>query len=305
MLNGEHPLIRKLAPPKTIAITATPLTIDDEDVEIRQKLGALRYLAGWSLASTQKGFGGISSMRVDDDGAVIALSDGGEVIRFAAAKAHSQASSELLPIFRHEIGTLRLNWDTESMAWDRATGTSWVGFEGHARICRYRDSFARIDRCASPPSMRDWPDNGGMESLARLQDGRFIALGEDAPGPSGIDHDMLLFAGDPVDPATPAPRRMTYVAPRGYVPTDALAIGPDGLLVLNRRMTVADGFTAVLAMVDIRTMEAGSVLRGTVVAQFAAPIPHDNFEALAMSWEKRAGTPVPILWVGSDDNHGA
>lgn len=39
-----------------------------------------------------------------------------------------------------------------------------------------------------------------------------------------------------------------------------------------------------------------------MVARLAAPVQHDNFEALAMSWEKRRGKQIPVLWIASDDN---
>ncbi len=230
---------------------------------------------------------------------MVALGDGGEVIRFHSGTGRSRAHVRLVPILPSEKGALRANWDTESMAWDPVSGRIWVGFEFRNRICRYSPMFGRVERCATPDAIRDWPPKTGMESLARLPDGRFVAIGENAPGPGGVGHDMLLFAGDPVEAATPPPIRMAYAAPQGYWPTDAVAIDDGRLLVMNRRVTLADGFTGVVTLVDIADMAPSRLLNGVIVARLSAPLPHDNFEALAISREGQDH----VLWIASDDNH--
>jgi hypothetical protein len=300
LLDGRHPQHR---PPPRVAstiVTATPLALDDSD-PARRELGALRYLEGWSLKADHRDFGGISSMRIDPSGAVIGLSDAGVVITFRPQGTRYPAVLRPLPVLPGEKDAPRSHWDTESMAWDPASGKTWAGFELLNRICRYGKGFLRVEGCVFPAAIRDWPEKTGMESLTLLPGGRFLAIAEDAPGPDG-DHDTLLFSGDPVDPATPSPLRFSYRAPQGYLPTDVLAIGHDRLLVMNRRVTLADGFTGVLVLVDIRDLRAGRVLTGSVVARLAAPVQHDNFEALAMSWEKRRGKQIPVLWIASDDN---
>ena len=92
---------------------------------------------------------------------------------------------------------------------------------------------------------------------------------------------------------------MSYIPPRGYRPTDAVSIGKGRVLVLNRRVTLLDGFTAALVVVDVSNLHAGAVLQGKEVARFASPILSDNYEAMAV--EKRGGHSV--LWIASDDNH--
>lgn len=297
LLSGRHPQIRVTQQPGTMPLSAIPITLDGQ--KSARLLMELRYLGGWSLVADRSSFGGISSLRVGDDSAVVALGDGGEIMTFSAGQSHTSAHLRLLPILPGEGGGLRVSWDAESMASDPVSGKIWVGFEFRNRICRYSAGFARVERCHVPPAIREWPPRTGMETLARLSDGRFVAIGEDAPGPSGIGHDMLLFAGDPVEPSTPPPLRLAYRAPQGYLPTDAVAIGKDRLLVMNRRITLADGFVGVLTILDLRGMRQGGLLTGRVVARFEAPLPHDNFEGLAISREGKER----VLWVASDDNH--
>lgn len=297
LMNGRHVERRLPQEPIAMTIVAEPLPHDDDATE-RTMLGPLVWLGGWDLKASRPDFGGTSSMQIDERGNMVALSDNGEVTVFRPGVPSSSATLMPVPAFDFEIGSPKWRWDTESMTHDPATGQLWVGFELVNRICRYSRDFARIERCASPAAIADWPQSRGMESLTRLPDGRFLAIAEDQPGTGG-GHEVVLFPGDPVDPVTQPPLRLSYSAPRGYLPTDALAIGNGRMLVLNRRVTLLSGFTAVLSIVDISDLRPGTVLRGTVVARFTAPLPHDNFEALATSLEGNRH----VLWVASDDNH--
>lgn len=300
LLDGRHPELIGKAPPgwHVSRVDAAPLPLDT-DAPLRRALGELHYRGGWALTSPSPAFGGISSLAVDDGGHVTALSDGGIVLRFRAGQARGRLLYRQLPIAAWEVGKRRALWDTESMTLDRASGKVWVGFEVDGHICRYDDRFVRLENCVWPEASAAWPGKTSMESLARLPDGRFLAIAEDSPGPKGFGHDVLLFPGDPADPETAPPVRMSYIAPPGYLPTDAVAVGRDRLLVLNRRLTLMNLFTGVLVLVDIHDLSPGAVLRGREVARLAPPVQHDNFEALAVSRE--GGERV--LWVASDDNH--
>jgi len=296
LMNGrhvEHRLERSVMP---IVITATPIPLDSSD-PARVMLGPLRYLGGWSLSSTHPAFGGISSMRVNGSGELDALSDTGERFIFRAGSGAMKARLMPLPVFRRELGEPKWKWDSESMTADPATGKLWVGFELIHRICRYSSDFARIEGCASPWAMRDWPATTGMESLQRLPDGRFLGIAEAAVGPHGAT-DVLLFRGDPVDPATPPPAHLAYRPPEGFEPSDALWLGNGRMLVLNLRLSLS-GFTALLTLVDLGRLGEGKVLTGTVVASLVPPVAHDNFEVLALGSDHGR----PVLWVASDDNH--
>jgi hypothetical protein len=149
--------------------------------------------------------------------------------------------------------------------------------------------------------MADWSTNGGAESLVRLRDGRFVVISETTRPDGGrrrSERVVLIFGRDPVDPTSPV-AELSYVPPAGYDPSDAVEL-PDGrLLVVNRRFALRDLFTATLTVVDIRGARPGAVLRGTGIATFAAPVQHDNFEALAITHEGGA----TILWIASDDNN--
>jgi hypothetical protein len=294
LMNGRHSTNTLPSAFDSLVVHVRPLAQTGDPA----RYGPLRLTGAWQLTGSHEAFGGLSSMRVAPDGAITALNDTGELFGFRVDGPRGKGFVEPLPTSRAERKLPRWKWDSESMARDPATGRMWVGMELIQRICRYAPDFKRLERCAEPKAMAAWPMTGSIESMTRLGDGRFLAISEMGMGAPEA-HDVLLWAGDPVEPATPPPVHLAYHAPPGYRPTDMLWLGGDRLLVLNRRLTVADGFTARLSLVHLPRLRAGAALRGKVVADFMPPGPVDNFEALALSFDRGK----PQLWIGADDNH--
>lgn len=275
-------------------IMASPVMLDPSDPG-RTRLGVLRFLGGWELSSSRADFGGISALHVRNDD-MIALSDSGTVIRFRM-KGGAVSDVRFRPLPSGPgTGAGKSDRDTEAFTIDPVTGRAWVGFERHNVIWRYSDDFARASGHVEPPAMRGWPSNNGPEALVRLADGRFIVLAEARKSPEGTS-EGLLFASDPTVPGPP-PLAFAYRGPAGFLVTDAAQL-PDGrLLVLHRDFSIAKGVAAVLSLVDPRTITAGALVEGRVIARFAAPLTVDNMEALAVD---QVGGRT-IMWLASDDN---
>lgn len=285
-----------------LLVDARRLLLDGRDPSVRS-VGPFRWLGSWELISKHRDFGGISSMIADDeDGSLLTLSDGAALVGMpmpgipVTPRTHRPFIAPL-PVRPAEREWPNWKWDSESMIHDPESGRYWVGFELIQRICRYSPGFARIESCASPPEMRAWPKTGSVEAMVRLVDGRFLLFSEMAP--SGQGYAALLFDGDPAEPGTPPPHHLVYRPPQGFRPTDAVVLGPRRLLVLNRRVTLYDGFTATVALVDLPPLHDGVELVAKPLALLAPPLLADNFEAMALSHE-RGGT---VLWIASDDNH--
>jgi hypothetical protein len=298
LMNGRHPGTDPPARFDSVVVQAEPLPLPSEE-EQRSFYSLLRLTGAWQLTSPSEQFGGLSSLLVEQDGSLLALNDNGEMFGFRVDGAEGRGYLRPLPRPRREMAVPAWKWDSESMQRDPATGRIWVGFELIQRICRYAPGFTRREGCVSPTALKAWPEGGSIESLVRLGDGRFIAISEMKQSQDG--YEVLLFKGDPVDARTPPPARLHYVPPVGFRPTDALWLGGDRLLVLNRRVTLSKLFTAQIALVRLPRLQKGAVLRGDTVATFAPPLLADNFEALALGWEQGR----PVLWVASDDNHFA
>ncbi|PJG47913.1 cobalamin ABC transporter ATP-binding protein [Sphingobium sp. LB126] len=286
--------------PGPLLVTARALPLSSTDPALR-RIGRLTYLDGWQLRSPHHGFGGISSLLAEPDGQILALSDSGTLMGFhigpGAPARHPFIAP--LPVRPRDRDKPWWAWDSESLTHDPATDRYWVGFELQQMICRYAPGFARVEACRTWPEIEAWPETGSIESLARLPDGRFLAIAEMGMTADG-SHDTLLFAGDPAEGGTAAPLHLRYVPPRGYRPTDAVALDARRLLVLNRRLTVQDLFTATLAIVELpENPRPGDRLKARTLARLAPPLLADNFEGLAVTREGDRR----IVWIASDDNH--
>lgn len=284
----------RLAASGRMRVQAVPLDAHDP---ARRRVGRLTYLGGITLASDDPAFGGFSSMHVAGDRFTL-LSDGGSFIAFRMGRDWRIGDLHFgnLPA-GPGTGWEKADRDSESMTVDPATGETWVGFESHNAIWRYAPGFARAEARARPRAMAHWPHGGGPESLVRLADGHFVTLSETGRKSCRHAHDALWFERDPtIDPTSGF--RFCYRPPRHYDPSDAAEL-PDGdLLVLNRRFRLPYDFSAILTIVPRAGIAPGRTVAGTPIAAFAAPLIHDNFEALAVV---REGDDT-IVWIASDDN---
>ncbi|MDP8995291.1 MAG: esterase-like activity of phytase family protein, partial [Pseudomonadota bacterium] len=106
-----------------------------------------------------------------------------------------------------------------------------------------------------------------------------------------------LFDRDPTARGA-RPLALRYRPPEGNRVTDAAAL-PDGqLLLLNRRASLLEGFSAILSLAALPEPGRGAIVEGRTLAVLAAPLPVDNMEALSVT---REGGRT-ILWIASDDN---
>lgn len=263
-----------------------------------RRVGALTPIGAVRLSASDPAFGGFSALSVSDGQATL-LSDGGNYVRIAInGNRLSTLDGGPLP---HGPGTgwAKESRDTESLALDPRSGAAWIGYERANAIWRYSADLRRAEAHRAPAAMRDWPMNGGAESLARLNDGRFVAIGEQARDSKARGDNArrgLIFSGDPTA-ATTRVARFRYRPPRGYSPSDA-AVLPDGdLLVLNRRFSKLR-FHAALVRVPIGEVRAGATVEGRVIAAWGPPLIGENCEGLAITRERGA----TMVWVVTDND---
>jgi hypothetical protein len=286
-------LLSDVAPPAspTVVINTRPLALDPADPGRRQ-VGALDYLGGLILSSSDPRFGGFSSMHVVGERFML-MSDTGQLTRVAIDRRWRLGPARMDAM--EGLGTRGLKWerDIEAMAVDPATGTFWVALENTNRIVRYGHDLNKQAE-AAPAAMAKWSANGGAESMIRTTDGRFILISEEASRSDGA-HPALIFDRDPTDPAAVVTEFGYRPPDDSFHPTDALAL-PDGrLLILNRRFSLLQGVAAALMLVD----PAGDgFAAGVEIARLEPPLSVDNMEAMALTQEGDRS----ILWLLSDDN---
>ncbi len=270
-------------------LIATPVALNPDD-PAQRRAGGLIFRRGWALSSDQPRFGGISAMHVEN-GQVVAISDSGDVLLFPLPGAGPPRVRVIALPLGHAPALRRRDRDAEALA---VHGDAvWVAFERHNLIARHRRSDWRLEGFARPAAMRGWGRNSGPESLARLADGRFLAIEE---GGGDEYSRVALFDGDPAVGST---RALTgrYRRVPGYRATDAAQL-PDGrLLILNRRADLGR-FPAVLTIADMPEWRQGATIEGRELARLARPLTTDNMEALSVA---REGGRT-IVRIASDDN---
>ena len=284
-------MIKRPIVPEQPSVSASPVPLRD-DAPGERKLGRLTYLGGWWLRSNHPDFGGISAMHVEG-GSVLALSDAGRVMRFAVPRRSGRAPLWVLPL-PDVAGAGKKEQDTEAMAVHG--GRAWIAFERRNAVHRYPLANWRSDASATPAAMKDWSANSGAEAMIRLRDGGFLLLREGGMREDGTT-EAILFESDPTLDSTGA-ARLRYRPPAGYRITDAAELPDGGLLFLNRRVGIPEGFSAKLTLAARPAIAAGALLQGVEIAHFAPPVTTDNYEALSIG---REGGRT-IVWIASDDN---
>lgn len=257
------------------------------DAKPGQRIGGLVFIEGWSLASNDPRFGGLSAIHVDGR-EVTAVSDRGFAVRFALPEL-----ARVSPIDFHMLAEgPDAHRDSEALA--VLGGQAWVAFENRNAVRLYALPGWEEEAASRPAALRSWPTTKGPEAMLRLPDGRFLLFAEG--GGSGGTTPALLFASDPTKPQEPSALR--YRAPRGYRITDSARLSDGRLLFLNRRYTPWGGWKAVLTVAPAPRLAAGEVLEGAELARFDSALFADNMEGLSVTRENGRDT----VWVASDDN---
>ena len=274
-------------PPAVSLVTFAPIAPIPHDG------GRLRMLGGWTVASNDWRFGGLSAMHVSG-GQVLAFSDAGWMIRFPlprdAAAATRRAAIGPLPGGLGREPNKR-NRDVESLAVHGRY--AWLGLERRNGIWRFERPSWREDGAARPAIMRKWSVNSGAEAMLRLPDGRFLVISEGRGGVSAA----ALFLGDPAQPGTKS-IGLRYRPPAGYRITDA-ALLPDGrMLLLHRRVAWLEGLSAKLAIAPVPAAREGAVIEPREIGEVPGAGRLDNLEALSIIRENGR----TILWIASDND---
>ena len=226
------------------------------------RFGPLTFRGGLSLTSSHPEFGGISSIRVQADGAsFIAVSDKGRWIRgrivYDGTRPAGIADAEIAPVLGPDGRTLSSRgwYDTESIAQDG--GTVWLGIERVNRIVRFdigkHGLLARGQPVAVPPGIQRLPNNKGLECLdfvpRRLPlGGSLIAISERGLDADGNIQGFLLGG--------PSPGEFS-VKRIGEFDVSDCAVTPTGdLLVLERSYSRLTGVGMRIRRIPLAEREA-------------------------------------------------
>lgn len=283
-----------------IVLAYVPVDLHPENRAV-DRVGGLRYRGGLEISSSDKRFGGYSGLVVEAHGrGIIAVSDRGH---WLTARLGYDRKGNLAGIDNVRVSSLRdlagkplrgkSRADAESLA--RTDSGIAVGFERRHRIVFYSAAHGQAVRQIRAPEALSKRGlllkNQGIEALAPLPGGRFLALAE---GPDGA---YAFWPGWIVD--ANGWRRLTYTRTNPFRPTDAAALPSGDILVLERRFSLIGGIASRLSVIPRRSIKPGATLAGKEVARLRPPLIVENFEGVAA---RRDGTGRTLIYLISDDN---
>ena len=257
--------------------------------------GGLEFRAGFVLASSDPGFGGLSGLWIAPDGerliaasdrgtlwlAEPAHADDGTLIGFTGWRAVEPGVAPGDPVGREN--------DAEALA--AFGGDLVIAYEGAHRLRRVpRDAPASQAAALPTPQGLSEPHNRGIEALVALDDGALLAVAEGVRTPSG---DLAAWLID--DDRTAS---LAYAPAAGFAPTGADRLD-DTIYVLERRFSLLEGLAARVVALDAAAVRPGARLVGRELGVLRPPAISENFEGIAA---RRAPDGGVLLYLLSDDN---
>lgn len=284
-----------------IDVFATPVPLNTEN-PAQDRVGQLVFTGGLVLASRDDRFGGFSGLiALDNGGRIDAVSDRGHrlVLRLAyddQNRLTGVADADITPLLDTQGDVLKgkKHTDAEAMA-QGPDGRVAVAFERRHRIVTYSPKAPAATQLTLPAQFPLMPANGGVEALARLADGRLLALSESLKTNKGT----LGWIGTPDTDGIFDWELVTYPSDGHNAPTGAATLPGGDIIVVERRYGVLSGLGVRLRRIPAQQMTANAFLDGPLLADMTQPFSVDNFEAVAPFTDPAGRQRLLIL---SDDN---
>ncbi|MEI6875610.1 MAG: esterase-like activity of phytase family protein [Spirochaetota bacterium] len=286
-------------PSSHIVITCHAVPLDPSNASL-STVGRLRFVSGLALNSRDRNFGGWSDLWVGASGGeLIALSDRAHWLRCrimmdGAGSLMGLADAEIIPMLDPKGRPLiPPRSDAESMV-STAEGRI-LSFEGRHRLVLYPGEWPftlESREIPAPPGLSSAPDNQGIEASVALADGSLVFFTEGLKAEGGLRAWIRRSVGDYLP--------LVYVPAPGFAPTAATRLPSGDILVLERRLSILEGWQARIVRVEAGAFDGGARIVGEELALISSPLTVDNFEGIsAMASPDGQGTLIYIL---SDDN---
>lgn len=277
---------------------------DNRDHDLRRH-DKLEFRGGLELKSAAKEFGGISSLRMEPDGArFLALTDQGNWLRgritYAGTAPSGLAEVQMAPMLAADGKTLSARGlgDTESLADNN--GTVYVGIERQHRIMKYdfaKNGFkARGVPVPIPDEFKTFPFNAGIEALG------VMPKGSPYPGALLIITEAALDASGNIKAFVlggPSPVAFSVKRTDDFSVTDCSFLPGGDLLILERRFSWLRGAAVRIRRVATSQIKPGATVDGEQLLFGDVNHQVDNYEALGVH---RTASGEIVLTIVSDDN---
>lgn len=285
----------------SVRASALPLSTGED---AKSSVGKLRHRGTLKLMSDDADFGGISGLIVSDDGTrLLAVTDNSNwftgSLQYRDGKLAGFKGSDIAPLRGLDGRALSgKGGDAEGLT-GSLDGDVFVSFERDHRIWRYpfgKDGLgAKPTAVATPAALSQAPDNGGLEGIALLGDGRLLALSEAFHDGDGNIRGWLLKTGADAQDIT-LKRRAPFDL------TDIRQLASGDVVTLERRFNRLGGVGFEMRRIKGADVAAGATLDGEVVAEVGMNFIIDNMEGLSVRRDEDGAT---LVYVVSDDNFNA
>ena len=270
-----------------IDVTFRPVPLNSED-PAQKTVGALTYLAGFELSSSDQRFGGFSGLLAEADGRFVAVSDAGI---WLTGDLQGAGPFALIPMAENVRNATKHLFDAEALV--RSDDGYLVTTERNHRLLSVAKPGAAPVPRPETALMQGWglSSNGGIEAVTRLDDGTLLMFAERGQNIQGllpvwlVDTDRTVF-------------NLKFKPPHNFAPTDAATLPNGDILLLLRRFN-SEAVAAKLLRVRARDIKPGAVIRGEDLMTLAPPLSVDNMEALDTLLLEDGSQLVILL---SDDN---
>jgi len=272
--------------------TAAPAPLGAESA------GALRFLGGVAIDSAEADFGGLSDIAVQPDGAFVAVSDAGFLMRgrltLSETGAPTGVSELALAPMRDGRGALyasKEEADAEGLAL-QPDGMLAVSFEQSQTIRFFNLADPAAASTDGPPleAAASLPANGGLEALAPMADGRLLVGAEDTG--------ELWIATPGAEEQAPRIAQLNLPLGYGLVELDPLPNGD--FVALLRFYAPVIGTRIKLWRIDGAALAQHRAVV-TELAHMQGPLALDNFEGVSVVPTETGAR----LYIVSDDNYSA
>ena len=253
------------------------------------------FLGGFVLDSSRNEFGGFSGLLIDDL-ELVAISDRGfwwqqPLKQQKNGRIELASGGQMGPLF--DFGGRIPDGGDRRDAEEIATwpGGQLVSYEGEHRIVLYRRASGRR-RGDVPPIAGRRPrrlkvpveidvtiENGGIEAMTRLRDGRLVIFSEEQHDRQGRG---LLWVGEPTRGRW---RLLKLELVEDFLPTSAATLPSGDVLVLERSYEESRGVRARIRRIPVEAFAAipsgpRAPIVGSEILRIEPPEAVDNFEGL-------------------------
>ncbi len=296
-------------PPSPVGAQSLDLTIRSEPLLLKldepglRKIDKLVWRGGISMTSSSPNFGGWSDLYISPDGrSLTTISDLGS---WLTATIMYDSTGQLTGLENSRIGSLlgldgeplanKVEADAEGMA-HMPDGSWLVSFERHHRIWRYPTLDGVPRPINLPEHFARQPENGGVETMTVLPDGRIVVISEDYSVTAGL---LVGWIGQPDAEGLYSWQTFQYARSPDFNPTGLAQLPDGGFVILERAFDVARGVRIRVMRFEAAELQPGGTIHAREQARLASPVAVDNLEGIAATRGPRGET---LLWLISDDN---